>query len=186
MSHYVYLLLLADHSKLKVGFTKNLVQRLCAYPYKPHLMFKVFDLSKSVAVELPSKVAAFTLEKSTLRQFHQWKAESPWHVVTGPDGTQRECGPIRYGAGGHKEWLSGQIFNEAKYFLCNAGAGEQRPTLSLLDEVETKAGFLRDPQQRSPSQPKPSDFVLPDLNGFSTEEVIAFVEAFFADLLKNA
>ena len=99
--YWVYILVLRDHSAIKVGMTGGWPGR--AYDFVKtadytknfdKALFALFDTELSVAVHAPSKSAAIKIEDETKKAFAHRKAPSPY-----------ERGLISYGCGGHTEWF---------------------------------------------------------------------------------
>jgi len=177
---YVYLLALADQSKIKIGITKDIAQRLCNFTYQSRQVFTVFDLRRSVAVELPTRQDARFLEAAALHHFRRWQVPSPWSVVEGNDGIQRERGSIRYGAGGHEEWFDESIFTDAATFLSIHGAENARQMIPLQQMVYRLSFNQRARAERVYGSVSVESAHVGE--PFSTEYVSSLIDGFFAKL----
>lgn len=90
----VYLLALADKSAFKIGYSGDLPSRVFSFVRTHEEIAKIFELTVSVAVTVPTKKDALQLErkiKSTLAEFSLDQSFSLKYVP--------------YGACGHTEWF---------------------------------------------------------------------------------
>lgn len=132
----VYVLFLADGSKLKVGMTGLWPSRAYSFLQLRQEMGNLFDLDRSTALLVGSdKKQALSLETDVKRRFATRKAPSPWQIVAGEDGIRRESTQIPYGAGGHQEWFWGTAYDDILAFL-STNDGQNFPSfLSLRDAL---------------------------------------------------
>lgn len=130
---FVYLFVLADVAKLKVGISIDPIVRIRNLP-QLHLHFSdVFDLRRSVAVYVPSRADAMALERAALRNFSAWKTTAPSGCVSYATGELVCTAPIRWSAGGEKEWLDACVYGELKQFLLFAEQRSSRPAISIAE-----------------------------------------------------
>lgn len=99
---FVYLFVLADVAKIKVGISIDPIVRIRNLP-QLHLHFAdVFDLRRSIAVCLPSRDDAMALECAALRHFSAWTTSAPSGCVSYATGELVCTAPIRWSAGGEQ------------------------------------------------------------------------------------
>jgi hypothetical protein len=115
----VYVLVLRDHSALKIGFTSAWPSRAYAFVHTQDDAASgvraLFDENQSVAFEARSAEDARLLEKTAKQLYTPLRVPSPYHR-----------GLIPFGAGGHMEWFEYSIYDELCRYLSN-----DRPCLNL-------------------------------------------------------
>ena len=141
---FVYLVVLADVAKIKVGISIDPIVRIRNLP-QLHLHFAdVFDLRRSVAVYVPSRADAMALERAALRHFSAWKTSAPSGCVTSATGELVCTAPIRWSAGGEREWLDASVYGELKQFLLFADRCSSRSAISIAEwERQLEKGVLQ-------------------------------------------
>jgi len=127
----VYVLLLNDRSKLKVGFSGNWVRRAFGIIKRPDEVRKIYDLDFSFSVLVGTKASeARKLEKELLGFL---KGKEGYQ--TNPPNDQ-----LCYGAGGRNEWFYGFALKEIEDFLL---VGEDRITPSVQRLIDAIDGNVR-------------------------------------------
>lgn len=122
----VYVLILKDHSKLKIGFSRNWISRAADFHATSFNPADLFDIDKSFSVLVGSKISeARALEKKALEFFRQKKG----YQTAAP----REL--LCYGAGGRNEWFVGYAFDEMKNFLCTSEVSLPRSSMTLVEAM---------------------------------------------------
>lgn len=106
--YWVYLLVLNDHSAVKIGMTNNLLGRVYAYvktaDYNKNFdseLVQLFDIQQSIAFRASSKTEAKEIEKQIKERFSEFKAPSPY-----------ERGLISYSTRTSTEWFSYTVYND--------------------------------------------------------------------------
>lgn len=122
----VYIFVLTDHSKIKIGISGDWIHRAYSFLLPKSELCDLFDLSKTVSFVVSSKTEALDIEKSTLRKLSPWSTESPYS-----DGS----GLIPWGIGGNKEWLDGIAYADAIQFIANFNVETSRSPLILSDAL---------------------------------------------------
>lgn len=130
---FVYLFVLAETAKLKVGISVDPLVRIRNLP-QLHLFFAdVFDLRRSFAVYVPRRADAMALEHAALRHFADWRTPAPSGVVSYATGELVCSAPIRWSAGGKKEWLDASVYDDLRHFLVYADRRSPRPAISIAE-----------------------------------------------------
>jgi hypothetical protein len=125
-SYKVYILVLRDHSALKIGFSGTWPSRVYAFVRTQELnadgVRALFDENMSVAFDVESSADARSIEKTLKARYSRNQSPSP-----------HDRGLIPFGAGGHKEWLDYSIYSQLYRDL---SGGKESVTLasSLLSE----------------------------------------------------
>jgi len=121
----VYALILLDHSKIKIGYSKNWVNRASNFHISSFDPSALFDIDKSFSVLVGEKIAdAKELEKKALNYFCQ----KPGYQTSAPAN-------LMYSATGHNEWFVGNARLEIEHFLLNCDINSSRSKLSLSDAI---------------------------------------------------
>lgn len=124
--HRVYVLVVADNSKLKVGFSGDWIIRMSNLPNDANDPLKLYDLDKSFSVLTPGHVQeARPLEKALLI-----------HLIG--KGYQTDPPPDfeRFSGSGKREWFVGDAYVEAKRFLEIDATGHKRSIMTLRDALK--------------------------------------------------
>lgn len=112
----VYILAHTESNKIKIGYSGNWLNRLASFSRK--LDFEGIDLDRSIGISfLGDKKTAMAAERMAIQKFSDSKARRP------------EC--IPYGAYGHNEWFSGEVYNGAVIFLLQFRSRKIRSYMSL-------------------------------------------------------
>jgi hypothetical protein len=130
----VYVLLLSDHSTLKIGFTGRWPMRsydfLKTANYRKFIPFEkldeFFDLERSYAVFFNSESAARDVEATTLVKFAEFRAPSP-----------RDRGLISYGCAGHTEWFEVSIYEQLTDYLFGLDLVESKNSQAVSQTLES-------------------------------------------------
>ena len=129
----VYVLLLNDRSKLKVGFSGNWVRRAFDIIKPPFIAEEQFDLDMSFSILIGGQISkARELEKRVLNFFrgkHGYQVVAPNEI-------------LYFGAGGRFEWFNGFAFNEIEKFLIGFDSINFVSVQSLRDGIGTKINDL--------------------------------------------
>ncbi|MFC0349382.1 hypothetical protein [Undibacterium danionis] len=121
----VYALILVDHSKIKIGYSKNWVKRASNFHISSLNPADLFDLDKSFSVLVGAKIAdAKELELKALNYFRQ----KPGYQTTPPAN-------LMYSATGTNEWFAGHAFLEIEHFLLNCDVNSSRSQMRLSDAI---------------------------------------------------
>lgn len=141
---FVYLFVLTDVAKVKVGISIDPIVRIRNLP-QLHLHFAdVFNLRRSFAVYVPSRADAMALERAALRHFSAWKTAAPSGCVSYATGELVCTAPIRWSAGGEQEWLSASVYDELRKFLLFEDRCSSRPAISIAEwEMQLEKGILQ-------------------------------------------
>jgi len=122
----IYVLLLSDHSKLKVGFSGNWVKRAFDIIKPPFIAEEQFDLNMSFSILIRGSLSeARELEKIVLNFFRNkdgYQAAAPNEI-------------LYFGAGGRFEWFNGFAFGEIKRFLIDHDSIKFVSVQTLLDAI---------------------------------------------------
>ncbi|HEX7642574.1 MAG TPA: hypothetical protein VF472_10260 [Burkholderiaceae bacterium] len=115
----VYILVLCDHSAVKIGMTGTWPSRAYAFvktaDYAKNFdddVRELFDENQSIAFDAGSEADARLLEKAAKQLYSKFQAPSPYHR-----------GLIPYGCGGHKEWFDYSIYDDLVRYLSTDRSG---------------------------------------------------------------
>lgn len=130
----VYVLMLHDHSALKIGFTGRWPLRsydfLKTANYKKFISLEkleeFFDVKRSFAVCFESESNARAFEASALLKFVEFRAPSP-----------KDRGLISYGCAGHTEWFEVSIYDQLTDYLGRLQQGESNSTAVISQTLES-------------------------------------------------
>ncbi|MDD5395554.1 MAG: hypothetical protein PHE17_21230 [Thiothrix sp.] len=128
----VYVLLLRDRSKLKIGFSGKVVERVYRFLPLRENLDDLFDFASSMVFPVSSKIEARALEKLVLTQFQIHRVESPY---------QNHKSPIPWCACGHTEWLSGHIYSDVMTFMLMSSLPHYGKPVSLKVVIEREVMF---------------------------------------------
>lgn len=123
----VYVLILRDHSKLKIGFSGDWIRRAYNLIKPPFNTEEVFDFDMSFSVVVGAKKSGARNLESQLLRFFRGKVG---YQATAPDEL------LYFGAGGKLEWFHGFSFEEIKQFLLIDESGFGRSTQSLRNAID--------------------------------------------------
>jgi hypothetical protein len=136
--YWLYLLWLADGSKIKVGMTGDWPWRAYAFVKLRRKINDTFDVDRSRAFLVGgSKAEVLRRERAVKSKFAAWNVGSPW-----PDGW------VYYSAGGHGEWFDGAIWEDLVGFASTFDETNQvvqtlRTAVAITDaECESHGGPL--------------------------------------------
>lgn len=121
----VYALILLDHSKIKIGYSKNWVKRASNFHISSFDPTALFDIDKSFSVFVGAKIAdAKALEQKALNYFRQ------------KPGCQTEA-PVNlmYSATGKGEWFIGSALREIEHFFVHCDSNSFRSMMMLSDAI---------------------------------------------------
>lgn len=116
--YWVYVLVLRDHSALKVGMTGRWPGRAYSFVKTANYtenfddeLIALFDTEMSLAFPAKSKRVAMQTEREIAKIFAHAKAQSPY-----------KRGLISYGCGGHTEWYNFSIYCHINEYLTSSGS----------------------------------------------------------------
>lgn len=132
---FVYVLVLKEIAAIKVGISIDPLRRLCNLPQFHMRVEDVFDVERSVVVYAQRRQDARELERAVLKHHAQWRVKSPSGPVVYVDGTATCFAPIRWSAGGKKEWLDASAYNDVLHFLLFADRRSPRPSISICEWI---------------------------------------------------
>lgn len=130
----VYVLMLEDHSTLKIGFTGRWPLRsydfLKTADYRKFIPIdKVrdfFDTSKSFSINFESARIARDFEAAAKLKFAAFRVPSP-----------RDRGLISYGCAGHTEWFDASVYDELSDYLCGLQMSGSSITVTNSQKLES-------------------------------------------------
>ena len=119
--YYVYLLVNHRHSAMKIGVSGNWVSR--THAFSDDFEGDGFDTSQSIAVLFYSnKKLALKAERHIKNKYSDYRIQPP--------------ATVRFGAYGHKEWFSSEIFTSVLNILKNFETPVLRKSVTLKEAVE--------------------------------------------------
>lgn len=135
--YWVYILVLCDHSAIKIGMTGNLAQRPFAFVKTANYaenfdkeLKNLIDLNKSQAFLAESKKHAKMIEDAVKRDFAHLRTQSPY-----------ERGLIPYHSRTHTEWFEYSAYPAMTDYLSPLGEGKTLRTSlawqALMSEMDT-------------------------------------------------
>lgn len=129
---------------MKVGISIDPLSRIRDMPQE-HLCFDaVFNLRRSFAVFVPRRAEALALERKALKHFADCATLAPSGCVSYVSGEPVCTGPIRWSAGGKKEWLNAYVYDELKQFLLLSDRSTPRPAITISEwEIALTEGVLQ-------------------------------------------
>lgn len=130
----VYVLMLKDHSTLKIGFTGRWPLRtydfLKTADYRKFIpLDKVrdfFDTDKSFSINFESERIARDFEAAAKLKYESFRVPSP-----------RDRGLISYGCAGHTEWFDPSIYDELSAYLCGLQKNGSGVTVTISQKLES-------------------------------------------------
>lgn len=128
---FVYVFVLKEIAAIKVGISIDPLKRLCNLPQFHMRVEDVFDFERSVAVYAQRRHDARDLERAVLKHHAQWQVAAPSSAVVYADTIPTCFGPIRWSAGGKKEWLDSSVYDDVLDFLLFADRRSPRASISI-------------------------------------------------------
>lgn len=128
---FVYVFVLKEIAAIKVGISIDPLKRLCNLPQFHMRVEDVFDLERSVVVYAQRRQDARDLERAVLKHHAQWQVTAPSSAVVYADAIPTCFGPIRWSAGGKKEWLDSSVYDDVLGFLLFADRRSPRASISI-------------------------------------------------------
>lgn len=133
---FVYVFVLKEIAAMKVGISIDPLKRLCNLPQFHLRVEDIFDLERSVVFYAQRRQDARDLEQAVLKLHAQWRVAAPSSAVVYADGIPTCFGPIRWSAGGKKEWLDASVYDDVLDFLLFADRRSPRTSISIGEWVK--------------------------------------------------